>query len=84
MARRGRRRRAESPYLEQAGFLSEQLRDLRERAGLTQQQLAASAGVALGTVRNIERGIVVEPGYFTITALLRALGARPADLPARE
>jgi hypothetical protein len=32
-------------------------------------------------VRNIETGVVVEPGYFTVMALIRALGAELADLP---
>lgn len=58
------------------------LRALREQAGLTQEQLAASAGVAVATVRKIETGAVVEPGYFTVLALVRALGARHSDLPA--
>jgi transcriptional regulator with XRE-family HTH domain len=81
MARRGRRRRADSRYVDQARLLAGRLRALREQAGLTQEQLAASAGVAVATVRNIEKGVVVEPGYFTVMALTRALGAGPADLP---
>ena len=61
-ARRGRRRRAASRYGKQAEVLAAQLRALRGQAGLTQEQLAASAGVAVATVRKIETGAVVEPG----------------------
>jgi predicted transcriptional regulator len=73
MASRGRRRRADSRYGEQAAVLAAWLRDLREQAGLTQEQLAASAEVAVATVRKIETGAVVEPGYFTVRALVQVL-----------
>ena len=33
----------------------------------------------MATVRKIEKGVVVEPGYFTVLALMRALGARYED-----
>jgi transcriptional regulator with XRE-family HTH domain len=49
-------------------------------AGITQERLATQAGVAIATVRKIETGAVVEPGYFTVMALIEALGARPDDL----
>jgi transcriptional regulator with XRE-family HTH domain len=35
----------------------EKLRDMRERAGLTQEALAANSGLALGTIRNYEQGL---------------------------
>jgi transcriptional regulator with XRE-family HTH domain len=82
MARPGRRRRADSRYAEQARVLAAWLRALREQTGLSQEQLAARAGLAVATVRNIEKGTVVEPGYFTVIALTQALGAGHADLPA--
>ena len=82
MARRGRRRRADSRYREQAGILAARLRALREQAGLSQEQLAASAEVAVATVRKIETGAVIEPGYFTVMALMGALGAGRNDLPS--
>jgi transcriptional regulator with XRE-family HTH domain len=80
MAPRGRRRRADSRYFEQAAALAARLRYMREQAGLTQEQLAASAEVAVATVRKIETGAVVEPGYFTVLALLRALHPASDDL----
>lgn len=79
MARPGRKRRADSPYVEQAEQLRRQLRDLRERSGLTQEHLAARAHVAVATVRKIENGAVIEPGYFTVVALLQALGTGQPD-----
>ena len=60
--------------------LAARLRDLRERAGLTQEQLASQAEVAVSTVRKIETGAVVEPGYFTIMALLNVLGDTAEDI----
>jgi transcriptional regulator with XRE-family HTH domain len=79
MTRPGRRRRADSRYAEQAAGLSTWLRNRRQQAELSQEQLAARAQVAVATVRKIEKGVVVEPGYFTALALLRALGAGHDD-----
>ena len=77
---RGRRRRADSRYAVQAARLAGQLRRLRETAGMTQERLAARAGVGIATVRKIETGAVVEPGYFTVMALMDALGTSPDEL----
>jgi hypothetical protein len=35
---------------------------------------------AIATVRKIETGVVVEPGYFTVLALMDALGTSPGEL----
>ena len=48
--------------------------------GLTQEQLAARAQVAVATVRKIEQGAVTEPGYFTVIGLLDALGVTHEEL----
>ena len=40
------------------------------------------AELAVATVRKIETGAVIEPGYFTILALQQALGARYEDTTA--
>ena len=77
---RGRRRRADSQYAVQAALLADRLRKRRERAGITQERLAALAGVGIATVRKIETGAVVEPGYFTVMALMAALGTSPDEL----
>jgi len=79
VTRPGRRRRADSRYAEQAGRLAEWLRDRRMQAGMSQEQLAGRAQVAVATVRKIEKGVVIEPGYFTVLALMHALGATSED-----
>ncbi len=81
--RRGRRSRADSRYAAQAVQLATELRELRERAGMTQEQLASDAQLAVSTVRKIESGVVVEPGYFTVLALIGALGVRIEDIGPR-
>ncbi|MGP3919962.1 helix-turn-helix domain-containing protein [Nonomuraea sp. 10N515B] len=76
----GRRRRTESRYLSEAAQLARRLRELRTQAELTQEQLAARAEIAVSTLRKIESSAVVEPGYFTIMALLKVLNATSNDL----
>jgi DNA-binding XRE family transcriptional regulator len=51
----------------------EKLRQLRERADLTQEQLAAASGVNLWTVRGYEQGRR-EPNWKGAIVLARALG----------
>jgi transcriptional regulator with XRE-family HTH domain len=80
---RGRRRKANSRYAPQAARLAGQLRELREDAGITQERLAAQAGVSIATVRKIETGAVMEPGYFTVMALMSVFGMGPEYLSAR-
>jgi transcriptional regulator with XRE-family HTH domain len=47
---------------------------------VTQEQLAFRAQVAVSTLRKIESGTVVEPGYFTVRALAVALGVDLREL----
>lgn len=77
---RGRRTRADSRYATQAARLAVQLREHRESQGMTQVRLASDASVGLSTVRKIETGAVVEPGYFTVLAIMSVLGISPADV----
>jgi len=70
----GRARREESRFREQAQVLAARLRTVRTDRGLTQEQLAGRARVAVSTLRKIESGRVVEPGYFTVLSLADALG----------
>lgn len=72
--RRGRQSRENSPYLAQAPRLAARLRELREAAGMSQERLASAAQVGVSTLRKIETGAVIEPGYFTVLALIGALG----------
>jgi transcriptional regulator with XRE-family HTH domain len=51
----------------------ERLRELRESAGLTQQQLADAAGVPIGSIRNYEQG-QREPYWDVVYRLAPVLG----------
>jgi tetratricopeptide (TPR) repeat protein/DNA-binding XRE family transcriptional regulator len=53
---------------------------LRERARLTQEQLAVSSGVAVRTIRNLERGPAIRPRWTTVRLLARALETDETDL----
>jgi transcriptional regulator with XRE-family HTH domain len=66
------------------------LRELRELAGLTQQELADRAGLTLEGVGQLERGRR-QPAWHTALALCDALGVSceeirkaPADQPPRH
>jgi transcriptional regulator with XRE-family HTH domain len=62
------------------------LRELRERAGLTQAQLADRAGLHLSAVTRFEQGLR-EPALGTAANLAAALGVTVDDLlkpPERE
>ena len=56
-----------------------QLRKARERALLTQEELAARADLGVPTISRIENGRV-EPHFRTIRKLAKALGMEPRDL----
>jgi transcriptional regulator with XRE-family HTH domain len=56
------------------------MRALRLDRGMTQEYLAGRAGVAVSTLRKIESGRVIEPGYFTMVSLADALGIDLRDL----
>ena len=62
-------------------FEPDRLRNLRQRAGLTQEQLAEVAGLPPQTVVQYENGHRA-PFASRLAALADALGARPADLTA--
>ena len=76
----GRRRKADSPYLEAAARLARNVRSARAERGWSQQKLAERAGLAYGTVRAIETGAVVEPGVFTIDAIAQVLDVTITEL----
>ena len=51
----------------------EVIRNIRIRSGMTQKQLAAAAGVALNTVKNLESGKLKNPRLSTIIKITDAL-----------
>ena len=69
------------PKKRDTGF-AVRLKELREAAGLSQQQLAERAGMHLYGIAKLEQG-VREPGWVTVLDLAAALGVEPNDfLPA--
>jgi transcriptional regulator with XRE-family HTH domain len=56
-----------------AAWFAARLRELREQAGLTQQQLGKSAGLKLGEIRDLEQERY-QPTWGTVVALAKALG----------
>ncbi len=60
-----------------------QLKRARERALLTQEELAERAGIGTATLNRIERDRV-EPHFRTIRKLAKALGMDPAELLPKE
>jgi transcriptional regulator with XRE-family HTH domain len=60
--------------------LAKRLRELREKAGWTQQQLAMAAGLSLSLVTRIEQGAREDPRLSTLRALADALGIGVGEL----
>ena len=75
-----RSKREESPHRDAAAELGRRLRTARGVKRLSQQQLAGLASVAIGTVRALERERSVDPSFFTVLALARALDLDAANL----
>src|ERR1700722_11109386 len=55
------------------GKFAGELRELRRRARLTQQELADAAGLSLRTVSDLERGVATTPQKETVRLLADAL-----------
>lgn len=64
------------PYLD--GMLA--IREYRERAGVSQDALAETAGLSVRTVRRIERDSDYDPGVSTAARVAAALGVTVDDL----
>ncbi|WP_308118316.1 ATP-binding protein [Streptomyces buecherae] len=60
------------------------LRDLRRRAGLSQEQLAHTAGVSVRALADLERGRTRGPQRRTVEALVSALALAPDEAHALE
>lgn len=63
----------------ESGPFGTTLRRLRERAGLTQEQLAEAAGLSPRAIRALERGERRQPYQHTVEALAKALGLTSAE-----
>ncbi|MBV8546752.1 MAG: helix-turn-helix transcriptional regulator [Acidobacteria bacterium] len=57
------------------------LRELRQKYGVTQQQLSIATGLTEGYISNMERGLKV-PSLTTILRLAVALGCKVTELVA--
>ncbi|HEY9215194.1 MAG TPA: cupin domain-containing protein [Ancylobacter sp.] len=68
--------------------LGRRIRDLRSKAGMTLSELAKATGVSIGTLSQLERGLV-SPTVRTVYTVASALGVMPAwlidpsQMPAR-
>jgi transcriptional regulator with XRE-family HTH domain len=60
--------------------ISGRLRDLREAAGLSQQEVAMRADLSLSLVAKLEQGKKADPRASTLIALARALGIKPGAI----
>ena len=54
--------------------LGKRLQEARQKAGFTQQQLCAAAGLSYSTLAKIERGAIKSPSIFTIQSIADTLG----------
>jgi transcriptional regulator with XRE-family HTH domain len=61
-------------------LLARRLTALRERRGVSQQELAIRSGLSLSQISHIEQGRVPDPRGSTISALAKALEVSCADL----
>jgi transcriptional regulator with XRE-family HTH domain len=60
-------------------YIGNRLKELRIRRALTQEELAAKAGMGKNTVNRIERNLN-EPHMSTLRKLAQALGVEPHEL----
>ena len=64
--------------------LGDNVRVLRRRNFMTQEQLAKAAGISHRTLVNVETNKVTEPHFSTILKLAEALGVEPSQLVSQE
>jgi FMN phosphatase YigB (HAD superfamily)/lambda repressor-like predicted transcriptional regulator len=54
--------------------LAQAIADARHKAGMTQQELCAKAGLSYSTLAKIERGAIKTPSVFTVATIAEATG----------
>ena len=64
-------------------YIGERIRNLRNRNGLTQQELADRTELTKGFISQLERGLV-SASVVTLFDLIECLGTTPADFFRRE
>lgn len=57
----------------QGARLAASIRSTREDRELSAESMARAADLSVDTVRRIERGVVPNPGFFTVVAMARVL-----------
>jgi len=60
--------------------LGDRIQQLRQNAGLTQDDLSDKAGLAYSTLAKIERGAIKNPSVFTVAELAKALSVQIEDI----
>src|SRR5204863_1600402 len=70
------------PYVSSVRPFADLLAEYRRAAGLTQEELAARAGVSSDAVSLLERGQRAAPRASTVALLARALGLMSAERDA--
>jgi transcriptional regulator with XRE-family HTH domain len=62
------------------GVLGERIRAVRMARGISQEALARGADVSLNLVNKLERGVITDPHYSTLSGIASALGVSVEDL----
>jgi transcriptional regulator with XRE-family HTH domain len=60
--------------------LAGRLKALQEKKGMTQQELAVKAGLAVSIVTKLEGGVTEDPRWSTVCALADALEVNVSEL----
>lgn len=63
-------------------MIRKNIRYLRNRGKLTQEELAKLAGISYVTITKIERGVVNNPRVWTLIKIAKALGVSLDNLTA--
>lgn len=70
------------PSSDRKSSLAQAIRELRAEQDLTQESLAHRAGITVGHLSKIERGLA-NPGWSTVEAISGALGVKMAEIVRR-
>jgi len=66
------------------GWLARRVKELRDAAGISQQELAQRAKLSISVVTQVEQGKTLDPRISTLRSLARGLGVPVADLVERN